>query len=132
MIWGFILVLLGLATLIYMRNLKLRSVLINVIIFLAVIILIGYVLLTRFLSAVGEECETTTIAKLKSYEIRDKSCLGYAGPRYSNYYLFANGKHISNGQILDTCSIRFIVKQSIIDFNICSNQFTEFAKELKN
>jgi hypothetical protein len=130
MIWGFVLAILGLATLIYMRNMNLKSVLIYIAIFLALIFLIGYILLTRFLSAVGEECDTKTIAKIKSYEIRDKSCLGFAGPRYSNYYLFANGQHISNGQILDSCSIRFKSKQSIIDFNICSNQLTEF--EVKN
>lgn len=111
---------------------KLKRILIIVVSIFVVIIAGGYFLLTRFLKAVGEECNVEIIAKINNYEVRDKSCIGFAGPRYSTYYLYENGQNIGAGKRLDSCSIRFRPKHLILDFNICTSELTESKMEIKN
>ncbi|MBF6609160.1 MAG: hypothetical protein ITG00_10550 [Flavobacterium sp.] len=102
-----------------------KRTLIVVVSFLALIAIVGYFLLTNFLKAMGEECEVRTMAAVRTYEIIDKSCIGFAGPRYSTYYLYENGKNIGTGNKLDSCFIQFRARHSILDFNICTTELTE-------
>ncbi len=86
-------------------------------------------MLTQFLGAVGEECDVKIVAKIDNYEVKDKSCIGFAGPRYSQYTLYENGKNLGVGEKIDSCTIRFLPKNLILNFNICSNELTESLKK---
>ena len=102
-----------------------KRILIIVISSITLIIAGGYFLLTQFLKAAGEECDVKIVAKISEYEVRDKSCIGFAGPKYSTYYLYENGRNNGTGKTIDSCSIRFRSQQLIQDFNICTNKITE-------
>ncbi|WP_058103105.1 hypothetical protein [Maribacter dokdonensis] len=111
---------------------KLKRILIIVVSVFALIVAGGYFLLTKFLKAAGEECDVKIIAKINEYEVQDKSCIGFAGPRYTTYYIYKNGLNIGTGKKLDSCSIRFRPNHLILDFNICSNELKQSKMGIEN
>jgi len=103
---------------------NLKKILIIVASFILLIIAGIFFLFTNFLKAIKVECEVTIIAKTNEFEIRDKSCIGFAGPRYSTYYLYKNGANIATGNKIDTCLIRFRSDDLTLDLNKCENKLT--------
>jgi hypothetical protein len=107
---------------------KLKKTLIIIFSIFVLIIAGGYFLLTNFLEAVKQECDVKIIAKTSEYEVRDKSCIGFAGPRYSTYHLYENGMHIGTGEKVDSCSIRFQTNHLTLDLDTCANKLTKSKK----
>ncbi|MEL7004569.1 MAG: hypothetical protein AAFN93_17815 [Bacteroidota bacterium] len=90
-----------------------------------VFLLISYISFNYFLNTIGEafgtKCEVYRTWNIDNYEIRQLSCIGWAGPHYYPADLYENGELIeSSSFVKDSCYLEFQPKQdSFLRFNIC-------------
>ena len=98
---------------------------------LTVVGIAGWYLFLSFVSAAFQEkCETVKIWKIEGYEIREKSCIGFAGPTWSPIYLYQKGIEIGNvNNKTDSCIVEF--KNDIgetLGFDLCEEKMTKRKK----
>lgn len=100
---------------------KSKSMILILVIILGLIVGAWYYL-TRYLEAVGPECEENRKWTFAEYTIIEQRCIGFAGPPYYNVYLYKNGLKVDRlTPITDsTCIIKHKPNsEPMLTFDIC-------------
>ena len=102
-------------------------------ILLVLIFIGGHFALKFFGEAFGADCEKSNSWSVGEYEIQEYKCIGWAGPYYSHLYLYKNNEELSeNGKKLDSCTMRFKIRDSLyLKLDICNNRITQLKPQKK-
>ncbi|MCY2686789.1 hypothetical protein [Salinimicrobium sp. TH3] len=98
---------------------------------LTVVGIAGWYLFLSFVSAAFQEkCETVKIWEIEGYEIREKSCIGFAGPPWSPIYLYQKDTEIDYVNYkTDSCLVEFTTEiGNTLQFDLCEEKMTEKKK----
>ncbi|MCB0397188.1 MAG: hypothetical protein KDD36_11065 [Flavobacteriales bacterium] len=107
------------------QSLKIALIVLSVL--LTLILIGGYMALKIFGEAFGSRCEPSNNWTVGEYNIQERTCLDWAGPRYYPLSLYKDGnKMTGSGSKIDSCNIRFTIEKDLcLNFNICTNQIKE-------
>lgn len=88
------------------------------------VVLIGWFIFLYFIAPgmTSVECEDSRSWVIENYTIKEKKCLGFAGPHYYPVGLYVHDKKIASLSLIPdkTCEITFITNQNdTLNFDIC-------------
>jgi hypothetical protein len=110
---------------------KSEKIVIGILSFMFIIAIAAFFGIRYFLTSIRTECEKQKAWNLKTYEIVEYQCIGFAGPPWYPFDLYENGQLLASRTIrTDSCRVKFeLTADSILVFNFCKK---ELLKRRKN
>ncbi len=94
--------------------------------------LIGtYIFFNLFGKAFGSECSYTNEWNVQEYTIKEKKCLGWAGPHFYRVDLFKNDRKVDTDRFkTDSCQFVFYPRERIkLVLDICEKKVEKLKTE---